>query len=289
MSRKRTKPRNTTTVCTYASLDQWARAFADGHFNLLFILGNPGLQKSQLMRQTVAPPALWLQGHVTSFEMYRELYRHKDELVVIDDVDCLCAERESVRLLRDLCDSQVVKTVAWHSATGKLEEEGIPPSFSTASKVCIIGNAWKTLNPSVAALEDRGHAVLFDPSAEEVHHRTADWFTDRDIYDFIGASLHLISRPSMRHYTLARELKQAGMAWRDKLLEAWLPSWRTFLVAQLLADPSFASEEERVMAFAARSGGSKSTYYRHVALLRPPPDVQLLSLATPPKLASQLA
>jgi hypothetical protein len=283
MSRQRHRPPNATAVGTYDALDQWARAFAGGHLNLLLLIGAPGLQKSELMRQAAGPAALWLQGHVTAFEMYRELYRHRGELVVIDDVESLCADRESVRLLRDLCESRPVKTISWHSATSKLAEEGIEKSFTTDSKVAIIGNAWATLNPSVAALEDRAHVVFFQPTAEEVHRRTAAWFTDQEIYAFVEANLHLIARPSMRHYKRAQEMKQAGLPWRDHLLELWLPSHRARLAAQLLADPTFATQEERAAAFVARGGGDRSTFFRRAAFLRPP-RARPLSPKPPPGL-----
>ena len=37
----------------------------------------------------------------------------------------------------------------------------------------IIANAWKTPNAHVAALEDRGHLLYFDPTPPELHARTA--------------------------------------------------------------------------------------------------------------------
>jgi hypothetical protein len=38
--------------------------------------------------------------------MYAKLYRHKDEFVVIDDVDALYADRSGVRLLKCLCQTE---------------------------------------------------------------------------------------------------------------------------------------------------------------------------------------
>ena len=45
--------------------------------------------------------------------------------------------------------------------------------------VCVF---WKTLNKNVAALQDRGHVVLFQLSAAEVHQQAGKWFDDREIY-----------------------------------------------------------------------------------------------------------
>jgi hypothetical protein len=63
--------------------------------------------------------------------MYVKLYRHKDEFVVIDDVDALYADRSGVRLLKCLCQTEEEKAVAWHSDARSLERQGIPKEFKT--------------------------------------------------------------------------------------------------------------------------------------------------------------
>ena len=115
--------------------------------------------------------------------------------------------------------------------------EGIPRRFSTSSRVLIIANDWRTLNVNVSAVEDRGHLLVFEPTALEVHLRTATWFWDQEVFDWIGTHLHLIERPSMRLYYAAWEQKQAGLEWRENLLARWLSGPR-LLAAQLRADPT---------------------------------------------------
>ena len=43
----------------------------------------------------------------------------------------------------------------------------------------------------LASVEDRGHLLSFAPTPPEVHRRTAEWFWDQEVFDFIGAHLHL--------------------------------------------------------------------------------------------------
>ncbi len=62
-----------------------------------------------------------------------------------------------------------LKSVSWHSDARRLERQGIPREFVTRSRLAVISNDWKTLNKNVAALQDRGPVVVFDPSAAEVH------------------------------------------------------------------------------------------------------------------------
>ncbi|MHC4176779.1 MAG: hypothetical protein ACYSWU_04690 [Planctomycetota bacterium] len=205
------RPKPALTVRTYGELDRFVRAFAEAKFNLLIIVGRSGLQKTRVVRAAVGSDACWIDGNATAFGMYMQLWRYRDNLVVIDDVDSLYADRASVRLLKCLCQTEVQKRVAWHSDATTLDREGIPREFVTRSRVLIIANQWQTLNANVAAIEDRGHVVLFAPSALEVHLCAAKWFWDQETFDFVGRWLHLISEASMRDYWKAWELKQANL------------------------------------------------------------------------------
>jgi hypothetical protein len=159
------------------------------------------------------------------------------------------------------------KSVAWNSSAAKLDELGVPKSFTTQNRVCIIANDWHTLDANVRALEDSGHLIWFKPSAIEVHHRVREWIDDVEVYDFIGGHLALLSFASMRHYVNARELKLAGMDWKDCLLRRLLPPKR-YQVANLKLDGSFEKEEDRVHAFVVAEWSSRATYFRIAESLR---------------------
>src|SRR5277367_6473898 len=194
--------------------------------------------------------------------MYVKLYRHSDQVVVIDDVDGLYSDRSGVRLLKCLCQTEEEKSVAWHSDARSLERQGIPREFTTKSRVVIISNDWKMLNKNVAALQDRGHVVFFEPSAAEVHAQAATWFNDAEIYDWFTANLHRVRAPSLRHYVRARELKAAGMDWSE-ILELGDDNHRARLAAELMASPAYDSIEARAAAFVAQGGGCRATFYNY--------------------------
>jgi hypothetical protein len=274
-------------ITTYSDLDGYIRAFAAGSFNLLVLVGAPGLQKSRVVRDAM-PDACWIEGHATALGIFMRLWEHRDQPVIIDDVDSLYADRAAVRLLKGLCQTDRRKTVAWESDAPALRREAIPRRFTTASRVLIIANAWKTLNVHVTALEDRGHLLHFEPTALEVHTRTASWFWDQEVFDWIGQHLHLIERPSMRLYLAAWELKVAAMDWRGNLLSRWLAGPR-LLAARLRADSSFATEEARARAFVEQGGGCRATYFNHAKRLRPaadPPRIVLTGSA--PSMSSDM-
>lgn len=255
------------TVTTYQRLRRFIEAFREGHLNLLILVGGPGLAKSRTVRQVLDGRGCWIEGNATAFGMYAKLHRHRDELVVIDDVDSLYSSRNSVRLLKCLCQTDEQKRMAWHSAAAGLEREGIPREFNTKSRVIIIANDWKTLNRNVEAVQDRGHLISFDPSPREVHDEVSKWFRDVDVLEWFERNLHMFRHLSMRHYVRAAELKKAGLDWVNASLPESLPE-KTILVARLKDDPSFTSESERAAAFVEMGGGCRATYFNHARRLR---------------------
>ena len=261
--RRRDQPHRVLHLTSYDRLEQYLRAFAAGHFNLLILVGSGGLAKSRSVREALKDSkACWIEGNATPFGMYAKLYRHRDEFVVIDDVDALYADRGGVRLLKCLCQTEEEKAVAWHSDARSLERQGIPREFRTTSRVVIISNDWKTLNKNVAALQDRGHVLMFQPSAAEVHRRAGTCFDDPEIYQWFAANLHRIREPSLRHYVRAKELKAAGMDWTD-VLAAEFENKRARLAAEVLANPARESTAAQVKAFVEQGGGCRATFFNY--------------------------
>jgi hypothetical protein len=262
-AKRRSKdPDKVLRISTYQRLEDYLRAFARGHLNLLILVGPGGLAKSRSVRGVLGGRGCWIEGNATPFGMYLKLYRHRDEFVVIDDVDGLYSDRSGVRLLKCLCQTEEEKAVAWHSDARSLERQNIPREFTTRSRVVIISNDWRTLNKNVAALQDRGHVLLFEPGAAEVHAQAGKWFDDREIYDWFGANLRRVCEPSMRHYVRAGELKAAGMDWTE-VLAADDDNPRARLAAELLASDAYGSTAERVRAFVDQGGGCRATFFNY--------------------------
>ncbi len=274
MRKSKSLSRSPLVLTQYDELVRYGRAFADGHLNLLILTGGPGLGKSRLVKSLIDPDACWIDGHTTAFGMYVRLYQHRGQAVVIDDVDDLHNNREAVRLLKSLCQTDREKTISWNSGTRQLDELGVPHQFQTTSKTAIIANDWQRLNLDVEALEDRGHVVHFAPSALEVHLQAAQWFDDQEVFDFIGARLFFFAQPSFRNYVTAVELKRAGLDWKQATLARCL-SGKRLVVAQLKADDGFTSEEQRAQAFVASGHGCRATYFNIAkklpAVVQPPP------------------
>ena len=107
--RRREQPHKVLHLATYQRLEEYLGAFAQGHFHLLILVGAGGLAKSRSVRAVLDGKACWIEGNATPFGMYVKLYRHRDQFVVIDDVDALYADRSGVRLLKCLCQTEEAK------------------------------------------------------------------------------------------------------------------------------------------------------------------------------------
>ena len=220
-------------------LEEYFRAFAQGHFHLLILVGAGGLAKSRSVRAVLDGKACWIEGNATPFGMYAKLYRHRDDFVVIDDVDALYADRSGVRLLKCLCQTEEEKAVAWHSdaeAWSGRHPAGVHDQEPRRHHLQRLEDAQQERG----SMQDRGHVLLFQPSAAEVHAQAGRWFDDPEIYQWFAANLHRVREPSLRHYVRAKELKGAGMDWTE-VLAAEEENPRARLAAELLASDAYGS------------------------------------------------
>ncbi len=274
------KPDGALIVRHYDELLPYLGAFARGYINFLVILGWPGLAKSTLIRSQMPEAACWITGNISAIKAYALLYKAIDAAIVMDDVESFLGKAGARELLKQLCESEFIKTLTWETDAAMLKSQKIPNEFQTASKLCFIANNWAKLSGSVMALEDRAVVISFEPSAAEVHEqiRKEGWFKDRDVFDFIGQHLHLIMKPSMRLYVKAKEIKDArhgvgsaSLCWESWLYRQWLADEAMFRVAMLLTDDTFPSNRERAEEFVRQGWGARSTFYARVKELRQHP------------------
>src|SRR6266446_1882930 len=146
MTKSQSLPTHALRLTTYSELEQYVRAFAAGHLNLLMIFGPPGVGKSRSVRQALGTQACWIGGQASPFGIYLQAYEHRHKPIVLDDVDGLYADRTGVRLLKELAQTERMKNLSWQSAAPTLERAGIPRQFTTCSRLVLLGNDWKTLN-----------------------------------------------------------------------------------------------------------------------------------------------
>lgn len=245
-----------------------------------------------MSRVWVGDKVLWIEGQATPFHVYCTLYqqRHKKFLhIVLNDAQSLWDRKgdeggSGITLLKQLCETQREKILSWQSKAA--DRAGVEQSFRLACNAAIIANDWLPRTVHAEALEDRAHKVLFDPAASEVHHYVGTWFEYREIHDFVGEHLQLITQPSIRvFYLLALERKMAGPRpdgedWRSYILKQMELNGPALVATRVLADPRYRTTQEMVRAFIEQGGGCRSTFFEHAQRLR----AKALS-STPPRRA----
>jgi hypothetical protein len=252
------------TVTTYVEMKLFRDQFVgENGLPFLVVVGSPGLSKSQMFRRHLPEGSLYLSGALSAVQLFVQLYRHQDQFVMIDDMDSLFRDPAAVNLEKNLCNTDIEKTLFWNKQNHQLEKLGIPTQFTTRSRVCILANTLDHINPNLAAVLDRGVVVRFEPTFQSMHEEVRTWFTDDEIYEFIGSHRRLISQPSMRYYARALSIKSAGGDWKDVLLRYWTHNdIKLQLTAQICDDAALTTAEERVKRFADLGCGSRATFMR---------------------------
>ncbi len=247
----------------YADLEQYLGMFAHGHLPLLVVVGRGGIQKSETAKKII-PHAFVLEGNCSTYGLYRQLYAHRNEDIILDDLDHFWRDPVAIRILRVVCDTREDRTIRWEKASPALKADDIPTSFTVRSRICVIANEWKSLNPGARALLDRGMRVTFVPSNLEIHQRVQQWFTaDAEVLNFIGNHLAFIPELSMRDYLHAVSLKSGGLNWRNLLLRNWKIEPTVATALELIANPKL-TPTQRLNEFMHRTGRSERQWYYYL-------------------------
>lgn len=254
------------TIKTYKELTQWIKLFQKGALDILIIEGSAGAGKSSAMRKALEDVEdyeyCWLEGRLSAVYLYEKAYQYRDCPIILDDIDSLYSDKNAVQVLKQLCQTDKEKVVMWSTKTGTLDED-TPRSFTTKSQVCLITNRWRTLNPHVEAVEDRGIVLEFYPSSREVHQKAVQLkLADDEINRYMADNLSRIQKPSLRYYYNTYRLKQAGLDnWKEVLIESFGMRDVEEVVLKLLEDTT-VKPSERPKRFAELTGKSSRMYWR---------------------------
>lgn len=254
---------------TYAEYGQLVEAFLAGDYQLLFVVGRPGLGKSCEFDQRSGATSHLIRGWAAPLQCYIEIYRHRNKRLIFDDAEVLWKRPGGRILLRSLTEHRTRKVVQWTSTTNELIREDVPQRFVTSSKVAIIANQFAFGgDDEQEAILDRGHLIFFDPTPLEIHRRAADFFWDSEIYNYIGDRLHLLDNISFRCYLKACERKNAGGDWRRLIDGRFCHKANTLVVQSLEVDPQCKTVDDRVRKFIEQTGCCRATYFNLKADLR---------------------
>lgn len=230
----------------------------------MVVVSDPGLGKTSTVTSALRKSKqdyYIVTGHVTPLKLFQELYEHKDELIVFDDVDSLLRNPNAIALLKQACDTIPTKRVEYHT-TRKMD---YPTVFTTKSKTLLLLNRIPNKNSDLEAFLSRGLYVNFVPNPDEIFTELKTFGKDKEIMAYIEAHIKKLSTVNFRVYKHATNLKFGGLDWKAYLDEQ-LGLLDDEVIAVRITDTR-KPYGERVAMWKQLTGKSQSSYDRIVVKL----------------------
>jgi hypothetical protein len=252
--------------------------FKNGNADLLIIESKGGTGKSRLFENVMSEePYLRILSHITPMQMFILGYKYKDRKILVDDVDGLLNNDETISLLKMFCETREVKEIAWLTTSGLLEKADVPPRYETRSKVCILTNSFKELTKKVSALKDRGWHIEFKPTDEELLNKIKEIISDVQSNLSFGERLEVFNlikdysrfcdfslRTFIKGLHLCTECKDKEVSWKQILLTEMKINPKLVLINDLIKKHS--QDKERVEEW-EKEGLSRRSFYDYKNML----------------------
>lgn len=249
------------TINTYKELEQYIQAFSKEQINLLIIKSRGGLGKTSTTTTTIPPNnnTFLVKGHATPLSIYIKILQEQPQLIIFDDVETLLHNKRNTSLLKQVCDTQPVKTVNYHT-THRIDGNLIPSSTKTTAKTLILCN---TLNngEEVKALLSRAIIINFKPSNEEILNKIAKFDkADKEIIKTLK-NITNYTQINLRTYTKTLEIKKSGLDWKKYLIESNIQDQDTALYLRIEQEHPKTMVKKKAKLFSVMSGKSYRTYF----------------------------
>jgi hypothetical protein len=260
--RTRTIPRGARHLRTYEEFRSYLEDFVEGIYQSLWVVGRPGTCKTESIRDAVrGRPVLHVKGgQLTPMEFYIQVYHHRGQPVILDDVEHLLGTILGRKLVSGLAEASPAKRMSYGTTSRALGT--VPPLFYTTSPLLIISNR----ATADEAILSRCVTLYFDPTNVEVHRAVAAWFWDQAIHDWFGQHLSRLRPLDARWYVTASHDKRSGRDWRQLVLHSHSLNQVECLVQDIEADPAYPTRESKAQRFAEQmagvKGASRATYFR---------------------------
>jgi len=130
-------------------MDKLTDGILKGQVKSLIISGASGVGKSyelsEKLEKAVAQGKIKytsMSGTTTAIGLYKTLFAHsgKNELLVLDDIDRIFGDEDSMNVLKAALDTGKKRTITWMAESSALRAENIPQSFDFEGSIVFITN-----------------------------------------------------------------------------------------------------------------------------------------------------
>lgn len=167
-------------------LEGLIRLTIKGASNALFIAGRGGVGKTHTVEKVLSDAGLRdgdgyfkITGSASAGGMYRELFKHRNDLILFDDADGALSDQDSRNLIKAATDTKKVRKLSWMKASKNLidpdiisdldiEQGMLPTYYEFKGQIVFISNLTiDKLDPD-KALRTRALMISIDPTDDEV-------------------------------------------------------------------------------------------------------------------------
>lgn len=137
-------------ICSrFTVMETLVDGVVDGAIKAMILSGAPGIGKTfcvdeKLIAAQKAGRVRWhaLTGSCTPIGLYLSLWNNSNpgDVLVLDDIDSIFNDQESLNLLKGALDTGRTRTISWMAASSFLRENDIPNSFEFHGTVIFITN-----------------------------------------------------------------------------------------------------------------------------------------------------
>lgn len=123
---------------------------------------------------------VYFKGKMTAASFYLRLFQNKDAIMVLDDIDGLFSDDDTLMLLKGALDSGKVREISWDTKSATIKNlpeddehfkdnpDHAPAKFTYNGRIIILTNAPKEEVLKDTAIKSRGIAIDINPSNEDV-------------------------------------------------------------------------------------------------------------------------
>lgn len=167
-------------------LESLVRLTIKGASNALFVAGAGGVGKTFSVEKALSDAGLRdgdgyfkITGSASAGGIYRELFKHRNDLILFDDADGALSDQDSRNLIKASTDTKEVRKLSWMKASKNLmdpdtitdadiEQGMLPTYYEFKGQIVFISNlSIEKLDPD-KALRTRALMIAIQPTNEEI-------------------------------------------------------------------------------------------------------------------------
>lgn len=279
--KKIARNKNTNIAKHYKELRELIKTTSNKHSNALIVKSKAGLGKTyqtlqtlQEQNKTLNDDYIYINTYATPLEFYRTLYRNKDKLIILDDIEGVLKNKRTIGMLKSaLWSTSGEREIQYRSS--KLPSD-LPDRFNFDGQVIILCNELKLSGEDIEALKNRClyHELNFSHKEKlEIMSKLGNKDLGKnlnkkekqEILKYIEKVITPAHRFNLRNYMKSLEIYKHNPSYWKPLVKEQLEYEKKEELETLLEimDKGYSTTKEEIKEFQEKTGKSRRTYYNY--------------------------